>query len=129
MRKFLVANMTKGEEPETPQTVARAAFVHAFGPRTAAWLVGGPTPRETPQRQDRQRHVRRELWSKGVIDFHMPAKLSKKQAEELRWFFVAIEHLRQRPKWAVDVLTHRGRRRFRVRWLGSSMPIKVDDPS
>jgi hypothetical protein len=34
------------------------------------------------------------------------------------WFGLAVDFLKARPGWSVDVLRHRGERRYRIKWLG-----------
>lgn len=89
------------DEP-TAREIARAFFVENFGPRTAGWLIF--------------KH-RRQLHMRGVFDFKVPDRPTKEQAEKLRWFFTAMDFLKKRPGWTVDVITHRNVRSFRVRWL------------
>lgn len=87
--------------PTTDVQVARKAMVDSFGPRGAAWLLG--------------KH-RRELHKTGTIEFTAPLAPKAKIAEKLRWFFLAMEHLRTRAGWVVSIHTQRDKRVFRVRW-------------
>lgn len=102
MRKHIIEQVAGETEPDDPTAVARELMVENFGPRTAAWLV--------------MKH-RKHFHMRGVFDFKIPAKPTTKQAEKLRWFFVAMEFLKRRAGWSVEVIAHRRIRRFRVRWL------------
>lgn len=93
----------KIDRPATEKEIARAAMVSMFGPRTAGWLLF---------------QHRKQLHLRGAIDFVVPAKPNKVMAEKLRWFFVAMDFLRRRDGWAVDIFAAKGKRTFRVRWLG-----------
>jgi hypothetical protein len=85
--------------------VARRARVSVYGPRCSAWLVG---------------KYRRQFRLKGVMEFVVPDRPNKKAAAKLLWFFVAMDFLRARAGWAVDVQTAKKKRTYRVRWLRGS---------
>lgn len=104
-------------EPQTPEAQARDLALESFGPRTAAWLVGIPMARGTYAQRARQREMRRSLRRNGMVDLRLPETLPEHVRERLRWFFLAVEQLRRRSGWAVEVQTHRGWRTYRVRWL------------
>ena len=115
MRRFALARLGKAidpgpKNPPTDREIARRAMVLSFGPRTAGWIL---------------KQHRKQLHAKGVIDFTVPEKPNKVTAEKLRWFFIAMDYLRQRDEngerfrtqWDVEIFEARRIRTFRVRWL------------
>ena len=102
MRRTILDRVVEATDPEDATDVARELMVERFGPPTAAWLV--------------MKH-RRHFHARGAFDFVIPVKTTDEDAEKLRWFYIAVEFLRRRAGWSVEVFTHRGERRFRVRWL------------
>lgn len=94
--------MLEGGKP-TPLTANQVspqrlvALTFAFGPMAAGWLVGTH---------------RRSLHLTGAVDFELPAK----KALPL-WFLVAMECLKRRRKWRVEVHPKlRGGSSYRVFW-------------
>jgi hypothetical protein len=93
-------------DDEALKAQARAMLVERYGPSCAAWLVG-----ERPRRA--------KLHRRGQVDVVVPeVDREGKPYEMPMWFSVAVDYLRGRPGWTVDVVRHRGERRFRIRWLG-----------
>ncbi len=83
----------------TPEGI-RAAFVQRFGDECAAWLV---------------RRFRKTIRRYGCFSMHLEAG-----EEEPNWLQIALAYLRKRSaRWAVAVKTSRGRREYRVVWLGA----------
>ena len=76
---------------------ARALMVARFGVSCAAWLVWAH---------------RRQLRRAGVVDLVIPGS-----ADTPMWFALAVEYLRGRAHWAIDVLAQGDVRTFRLRWL------------
>ena len=76
--------------------LARQLLVDTFGPQCAAWLV---------------RKHRAQFHRAGALDVVVP-----KGVEPKPWFEIAVEFLRARKDWSVDVSTHRGERVYRFRW-------------
>ena len=107
MRRSLLDNLpttaAEDELPETDKGIARAAMVASFGPRTSAWLIRGH---------------RRQLHAQGAVRFVVPERPNKVIAEKLRWFFIAMDFLRKRVGWDLEVTARKGKRTFYVRWLG-----------
>lgn len=101
------------ERELTEKEMARNAMVTTYGAKCSAWLLA---------------QHRRQLHTKGVVDFVIPERPNKVVSEKLRWFFIGMEFLRQRDGWAVDISTARGKRTFRVRWL-SFHSWRRDEPS
>lgn len=100
MRKVLieeaVARLVANDSGDPDTRLARQLMVERFGPECAAWLV-----------RDRKRALRKA----GAFDVIVDAGV-----EPRPWFDIAIDFLRERRDWSVDVQTHQGLRRFRVRW-------------
>lgn len=106
MRRHLLDRAAEETAPEDPKEVARDLYVENFGPRTAGWLIF---------------KYRRVFHKRGIMDFKIPsaaklAAMPENVREGTRWFFIAMDFLKRRPGWGVEVISHRDERIFRVKW-------------
>jgi len=93
--------------------LARALLVDRFGPRCAAWLVGAPWHKDGGQQRRAKFHRR------GQKDIVVPDVDRAGAPYELpMWFSLAVAFLQKRKGWGVDVIRHRGERRYRIKWMG-----------
>ncbi len=103
LRERAASVATEETKPESPEAAAFERAALAMGASPAAWLLWP---------------YRRQLRTTGAVDFVMPDKLAPARVEQHRWFFLAMQHLRRRPLWSVEVGIKDGKRRYRVKWLG-----------
>ena len=106
-RNVALELLAREQKDDSLEAEARRIALASTGAQGAAWLV---------------RTHRRGLHRHGVVEFKLPHPLPEKQSAEaerrVSIFLWAMEYLKQRRGWSVDVLTHRRRRVWRVRWLG-----------
>lgn len=101
MRKEHFEKLAEHLEADDAKDVARAMMVDRFGPSCAGWLVFTH---------------RRQIRKAGAFDVVVPHKDKGERYEVPMWFSLAVECLKRRDGWGVQVLTSRKERRFRVRW-------------
>jgi len=101
------------ETSNIDSALARQLMVSRFGPRCAAWLVGAPWHKDGGSKRRAKFHRR------GQTDVVVPDVDRAGAPLELpMWFSLAIDFLKARKGWSIDVLRHRGERRYRIKWLG-----------
>lgn len=100
-RKTGFADVVEGLPTEG---LARELMLDRFGPQCASWLVW---------------EHRRWLHRAGQFVVVVPdVDRGGAPYQPKPWFGLAVGCLRAREGWSVDVLRHRGERRYRVRWHG-----------